>query len=367
MLSESVEFDPTGSRSSYSDQPVPPGGVVRALRLAAESNGLDAVAELYNEALRFATEGHLKQARERLHVLLALAPEDGEARLLLAKVHVAGQRWRDAIAALDEATACGQVVPGVLRQAIDEHLQADDASEAEQQAARGAREQGEIKALRQEARRLRSENAQLLGRNRDLERETRKWAITTAVASGVALVFVVGNLLFGGGSAPDPDRIAAQRNRNPAIPTEVVAPPMAPVDAVAAPVAPVPAATLGHLAAESLRVAPGLDDTALELTFDGSKAILGGSVVRHEQIAKARAALIKVRGIESVDTASVTVTARTSGAVHTVAKGDTLGGIAGRYYGDSGRADTILKANKAVLKGKPNLQIGQRLTIPALE
>src|SRR5690606_20777515 len=169
MLSESIQIDPTGSRSSYSDQPIPPGGVVRALRQAAESTGLDAPAELYNEALRYATHGHLRQARERLGVLLALAPEDGEARLLLAKVHVAGQRWRDALAALDEAAAYGEPVPLALRQAVEENLSADEAFEDEHRAARSAREQGEIKALRQEARRLRSENAQLVGRNRDLE------------------------------------------------------------------------------------------------------------------------------------------------------------------------------------------------------
>ena len=49
-----------------------------------------------------AAGGVVPQARERLAILLALAPEDGEARLLLAKVQVAAQKWREALAALDD-------------------------------------------------------------------------------------------------------------------------------------------------------------------------------------------------------------------------------------------------------------------------
>ena len=99
-----LQFD-NASRSSHSDQPVPLGGVPRALREAAEMSGLDPVSELYNEALRYASEGHLRLARERLQMLLCMKPDDGESRLMLAKIFVAGQRWQDAIAALDEAAS----------------------------------------------------------------------------------------------------------------------------------------------------------------------------------------------------------------------------------------------------------------------
>ena len=108
------EFDQS-TRQSSSEQPVPLGGVPRALREAAEMAGLDPIAQLYNEALRYGREGHLRLARERLQVLLCMAPDDGEARLMLARVHVAGQRWSDALAALDEAQSCGVDVPMSLR------------------------------------------------------------------------------------------------------------------------------------------------------------------------------------------------------------------------------------------------------------
>ena len=48
--------------------------------------------------------------------------------------------WRDAIAALDEAAGCGQAVPQTLRQAIEEHLQADDAELTRRLLARAALE-----------------------------------------------------------------------------------------------------------------------------------------------------------------------------------------------------------------------------------
>ena len=95
------------SRTSHSEQAVPLGGIPRALREAAELAGIDPVAELYNEALRYAQEGHLRLSRERLQMLLCMAPDDGDARLMLARVFVAGQRWSDALSALDEATNCG--------------------------------------------------------------------------------------------------------------------------------------------------------------------------------------------------------------------------------------------------------------------
>ena len=195
MHSETVRFDES-SRCSLSDKPIGPGGVTQAIRQATESVGLDATSELYNEAIHFANDGHLRHARERLQILLGLCPEDGEARLLLAKVYVAGQRWRDALGALDSAQSCGALVPAELRTAVEENLRAEMAGDEERLHTLYAREQGELKALRQEARRLRSENAQLLGRNYDLEKEARRWAWTTAGVSGIAILFVAVNLLL---------------------------------------------------------------------------------------------------------------------------------------------------------------------------
>lgn len=49
---------------------------------------------------------------------------------------------------------------------------------------------------------------------------------------------------------------------------------------------------------------------------------------------------------------------------HTVASGDTLSGLASRYYGDASKYLKILDANKDVLKNADSLQVGMRLRIP---
>ena len=323
--------------------------------------GLDPVAELYNEALRYATEGHLRLARERLQMLLCMKPDDGESRLMLAKVFVAGQKWQDAIAALDEAQSCGQVIPMPLRRAVEDHLRSDLAAMDEQMDASRAREQGEIKALRQEARRLRSENAQLVGRGAELENETKRWAWTTAAVSGVAILFIGANLLFGGGSSAATDDLVATA------PTEdaagaVDAPSDAPTKGAPTDNSPTALATR---AANALAAAPGLEGTALEVEVSGKSASVGGSVTSHRQRRTAEKVLAGVAGIANVDVSKVTLLARTKGATHEVKRGDTLSQIAYEYYGENGATKRILKANPG-LKAS-NMQIGQLVKIPAID
>lgn len=372
---QSVRFD-DASRASLSDQPVPMGSVPRALRQAAETCGLDPAAELYNEALRFAMEGHLKKARERIHILLALAPEDTEARLLLAKIAVAGQRWKEALAALDEAATHGGRVPMELRRAVEEHIRAEQANEDENRVARTAAQQGEVKALRQEARRLRSENAHLMGQITELETENQRWTYITAGVSGLAVLFMLGSLVLGGGSsetvAEAPvEPVVAEGGisvESPARPT--AAPAAAPAEAPAAAptVMPRPSPTsLTDAAAEALRVAPGLDGTSLEVTVGAGEAMLAGTVKTFRQLKQAEQALLAVSGITSVQTSPVLIKARTEGAVHTVRRGDNLSKIAYEYYGDSSATKPILKANSKVLGGKPNLQIDMILRVPPVE
>lgn len=362
-----VQFE-NAARTSHSDQPVPLGGVPRALREAAEMAGLDPVAELYNEALRYATEGHLRLARERLQMLLCMKPDDGEARLMLARVHVAGQRWQDAMAALDEAQSCGQAVPVPLRRAVEDHLRAEEAAEDEERAAMRAREQGEIKALRQEARRLRSENAMLVGRTADLEKETRRWAWATAGVSVLTAVFIVTNLVVGGDApamVPVNEEVAELPDDAP---TEEVV--VSPGPSEPLPTTPPERQTpqdLATRAAHALAAAPGLDGTALEVEVTGTAARVAGEVRTARQRKTAEKVLAGIQGVGTVDVSGVEVIARTRGTVHEVQKGDTLGRIATEYYGEATLADQIYKANKPALKSPTALQIGQALKIPKVD
>lgn len=377
MHGETVRFDES-SRSSHSDQPVGPGGVASALREAAQAAGLDAPSELYNEALRFASEGRMPQARERLQMLLCLDPDDGEAHLLMAKVHVNAQEWTDALSALDRARTSGASVPATLRRAVEEHLRAEQASNQERTSALHAREEGEIAALRQEARRLRSENARLLGKVHDLGREVRRWAYGVIGLAAFSAVFVLANLVLAGMGAGTSSTVATDVAVTDATPATdgaavhtpaVVADngtPTAPVVAAGNPTPPASSA-LALQAHDALKDAAGLDGTALEVAVLQGKATVSGTVATHTQRKRAEDVLAGIPGIAEIDTSGVTVFARTKGTTHTVVSGDNLSNIAYAYYGDATLAKTILKANSKLLKGKPNLAIGMQLKVPAVE
>jgi nucleoid-associated protein YgaU len=370
------------TRTSQSEQAIPLGGMPRALREAAESCGLDVTSELFNEALRYAREGHLRLARERLQVLLCMAPDDGEARLVLARIHVAGQRWSEALAALDEAAACGVDVPSSLRRAVEDHLQSQHAADDEQKTAVRAREQGEVKALRSETRRLRSDNAQLGGRVNDLEKEVRRWAWATAGVSGLAILFVASSLLFGGGSdtkpSVPPDAAAqappalespplAEVSDEPgpaAILSTEASAPAAPAVVEETPPPPAPVESLEHQGLAAMNETGALTGTSLSLRVDDGDATLAGVVDSHRQRKLAEAALLSIDGIESVDFSAVAIRARTQGARHVVAKGETLSHIAYHWYGESTLVKPIQDANKVDSK---TLRIGQELIIPPIE
>lgn len=375
MQAEALRFD-DASRCSFSDQPVPPGGVPRAVRLAAESAGLDPLAELYNEALRLAHEGEIKAAGERLRMLLAMEPEDGESLLLLARLLVAGQKWEDALSTLDDAEAVGVAVPPELRRAVEDHQRADKAADDEQRQALNAREQGEIKALRAEARRLRSENAQLLGRTADLEKEVSRsmWA-TTGVAV-LATAFMLLNLAFGGGSATEveaTDAVADADASAEVVAAAGVAEAGADATAQAEANTPKPAAkpatatTIADRASKALAAAPGLDGTVLEVEVAGGKATLRGVVPTFRHRKTAEKVLLGIDGVKEVAADGVVVKARTEGTTHKVRGGDSLSKISYEYYGEASKSSAILKANQKDLGGKADLVVGQTLKIPAID
>ena len=350
MIGEPASFDGPSIRSTQSDHPV--RDVPRALRHAAEMAGLDVVSELFNEALRYSDEGHLRLAREHLDVLLCLAPDDGEARLLFARVLVAGQRWQEALSALDEARASGADVPAQLRSTVEEHLRAERNAEEAQRAVSSAREQGEVKNLRSEARRLRSENAQLLGRTHELERETRKWAWTTAGVSTLAILFIAVNLLLSPKERATEDQLpVAAESAESAEEALVSAPTMSATDR----------------AASVLANTPALEGSELDVVVTNGQARLSGHFITHAQKRRAVDVLAELDDVGAVDADTVTILARSKGGTHVVASGDNLSKIAYDYYGDASLSKTILKANRSTLGGRANLKIGQDLAIPPID
>lgn len=353
-MSADVRFDEVASRLSTSQ--TSDGGVLQSILRAATSAGLDPVAELYNEALGLADEGHLGQARGRLEVLLGLAPSDGEAHLLLARILVAGGQWRRAVAALDEATQCGVRVPSRLRDACTSNLQADQDEEDDREV-REVRELAEITRLRSEARRVRSENAHLAGQNRALVREAARWAWVATGTSVIAIFFVVLQMWTGGGAtAADPEVAAIEGAATEAPVVEAAAAPEAAASGAVQVRDPGMKAVV-----ETALASAGYD--GLSVTVRGTRASLSGTVASHQAHGNAVQLVEALDGIESVDDAAVVNIARRDGTTHVVAPGESLSVIAYRMYGNQTLSETIIQANPA-LGGKANLQIGQKLTIP---
>jgi nucleoid-associated protein YgaU len=374
---DAFDFHNAG-RASHSDQEVPLGGVPRALREAAELAGLEPLASLYNEALRYAQEGHLRLARERLQMLLCMAPDDGEARLMLARVHVAGQRWSDALTSLDEAASYGVDVPLSLRRAVEDHLRSERTAAEESTASGKARDQGELKALRLEARKLRSDNAQQQGQIVGLEREVRKWAWATAGVSALTIVFIVGSLVLGGAEGDaQPAELAAAPDAPAPAPVPAPAPSASAAavparESIPAPAPrPEPADPVDVEAAVRAALAEVRDLPAEGVTvrFDGAtraggvRVTITGAVLAFRQRRAIERAVGRVSGVSGVDVSGVELLVRTRGAIHVVERGDTLTHLAYAYYGSSSLAGRIQEANGV---DATVLRIGQKLTIPPL-
>lgn len=307
---------------SFDDPPRTPGAnaarseadapqtIANTLRAA----GVDAPASLYNEALVLAREGHLGQAASRLLMLVGLDPDDAEALLLLSKVHAAQGRPQEALARLDSAVAAGAMPPPGFREFLEGAIRVERVRDEEHKARLGAREQGEVKALRTEARHLRSETVRLeteLGLAQDRE---KMWKFAAIGASALGTIIIMAMIVAG---APSDEASA---------PTAAVTPPAvaeAPdVTAPAVPVAadlPAPAQVAAPVAAP---VAPAAAPAAEAPKKQGGKT------------------------------------------VHVVTSGDTLSKLASRYYGDSSKWETIRDANKAKLKGGIALSLGDELVIP---
>ena len=110
----------------------------------------------------------------------------------------------------------------------------------------------------------------------------------------------------------------------------------------------------------------GLTYKNIRVTTKGQNVILEGEVDKQEQAEKIALAIGNVKGVENVDNnMRVTVSAPPS-QFHTVASGDSLSKIAGKYYGDVQKYNIIFEANKPMLSDPDKIYPGQVLRIPAI-
>ncbi len=272
---------------------------------------IDAPSALYDEALTLAKQGRFAPATDRLRMLLTLDPIDADAALLLGKVLAARGQWQEALQRLDAAQANGAEVPTALRDKVELALR-NQIEESEAHRLRvTARERGEIRNLRAEAKRLRSDNAVLDQQIQGLYRRVRLWSSATALVSGCAAALLLVALVSGGSDAIAETETLASN----AIPTEANE-----------------AARAVYSATSYHYPVPEAATTTTEMTTPEI----------NEPMALAQM------------------------AVHTVGGGDTLGKIAQQYYGKSSEWRVIRDANPSVLNGGIRLNLGMKLNIPQM-
>lgn len=288
---------------------------VAEIRQALNFADLNAVDALYDEAISLAREGHLGKARDRLRMLLTLNPADGGAHLVLAKVFAAQRKWTEAIAELDAAAACGQRLPPGLKEAL---VESRDLA-AQPRAPRVVRTDGEVKALREEARRLRTDQQRYERVNRELESKAQVWTIATGVVTGVAALA----LLMVGLSWPGQGDYGVEQ-----------------------------------LASAEAEASAELDEPIAEADLEEETLAAAPPAVERAERA------ISSRPAPPVSEPTQARIEREPVTAYTVRSGDTLWKIAGRVYDDKTRWKEIRDANQDVLKGSDALRVGMVLTIP---
>jgi nucleoid-associated protein YgaU len=263
-------------------------------------------------------------------MLLCLNPEDGQGHILLSKIFASQKRWQEAIAELDTATACGARIPQGMKEQFEAARDLVSRDNRSEQIA--DRIGAEVRALRDETRKLRVEKTRIERTNRELERKVQVWAVGT-IFTGVLALTTLGILFMSG-------------NDSAALET---------VDAV-----------------DPIYAEYGVESTNYEIA-----APISGEIVEPGfQIEAATAATTGTDYTENttinspaeIEIVSSTASSTMSGTrTYTVVAGDNLSSIARRMYGKSSVWRELATANESLLNGGIALSLGMELTIPDIE
>ena len=307
-------------------------GATEKIARLLDNSEIDAPSSLYDEALALAKEGRFAPATDRLRMLLTLDPIDSEASLLLGKVLAARGQWQEALQRLDAASANGSLVPAPLRERVENALrnQIQDAEEHRLRVA--ARERSEIRNLRAEAKRLRSDNAVLDQQVQALYKRVRLWSSATALVSGCAAALLLVAIVSGGPTAN-------------------------------AETAPLTDAELSEITTETATTAI-VENIAPIATTNDSFGVEPTTAPANDAVDNTNSGTTETMENTEIDVTAATITGLPT--THTVVSGDTLGSIALNYYGKSSKWREIRDANPNTLNGGIKLSLGMELNIPII-
>jgi len=109
---------------------------------------------------------------------------------------------------------------------------------------------------------------------------------------------------------------------------------------------------------------PGMSGLGVE--YQNGVVTLSGRAESADAMEKAVLRAGNVQGVHAVNAATVAAPAQTvSIEYYTIVKGDTLSGIAKRFYGNAMDYPLVFEANREVIKDPDLIYPGQKIRIPA--
>ena len=105
----------------------------------------------------------------------------------------------------------------------------------------------------------------------------------------------------------------------------------------------------------------------VDISYDGSAGKVTVKGTAPTQAVKEKITLCcgNVASVTSVDNQMTVTNPEAEAQYHDVVSGDTLSGIAKKYYGDANKYPQIFEANKPMLSNPDKIYPGQKLRIPA--
>lgn len=108
---------------------------------------------------------------------------------------------------------------------------------------------------------------------------------------------------------------------------------------------------------------PGVE--GLQVSFEDGVVSLSGEAKSAEALEKAVLMAGNVKGVTNINVDGLTAPpAEAKVEYYTIVSGDTLSGLAKKYYGKAGDYPRIFEANREVIKDPDKIYVGQKIRIP---